>query len=714
MMPRDTERDEQAPGLAETRAHPRVKVHSLAYIELGQENAGLILNISETGMAIQAVQNLSANYLPRMHFRLPHTEALIQTSGKVVWQIKSKKELGIEFDAISEQTRDVIRKWIAAEENQQSESEEIHQRTLSDYVKPVPQATAFQKYPSESGDEVMEVPVPMTAPELSTIDPPAMQPAIENAAPSLANAPRVAEPPAPIAFPAAPRRLPDRWRPEPKASETRASIQRPAPNRQPEQIFGNASWNRRPTVPASRIESADKHPRWPYALVIILLFAVALVGITTLDPGLIDTAGIEAWIAGTAASFKLKHAPSPNTTQTQQASNTSPNANAALPATTAPLPPAGQSQAPPATQNSAADVPSTSPSDASPAAAQASQPTDNDANAPSTQSPPPNADSSRSDGSESNPAATTSTPNQPGNAIAPQSQRQSDRPQTVRTQPAPAYGREVPTREVPTRSIESGARENGARSTNKQYAGSRSPASTNNQAPLHAAQPNAQTGNAQNQTPARQPRPDSEALQAWRAQTTPPSSSDSAPSSTSGAQNRRSAQSNQFQNPYANSAAVAPAEKPAQNATTQPQAFIVEMSGYPSSPVPPSMPLAGVPSGSVAANSQLHAIWVPINLEWARQYLPGNLGVGRLLSSYSPAYPIEAAREGVQGTVKLDVTIAMDGTIRSVRVLGGPPILAHAAVSAIRDWRYGESFLAGQPIETQQYVSIVFRLTSSR
>ncbi|MGH9736604.1 MAG: TonB family protein [Candidatus Acidiferrales bacterium] len=716
MMPRDTERDEQAPGLAENRAHPRVKVHSLAYIELGQENAGLILNISESGMAIQAVQTLSSNYLPRMHFRLPHTDALIQTSGKVVWQIKSKKELGIEFDAISDQTRDVIRKWIATEDNRQSESEETHQRALADFTKPVPQGTAFQKYPSESGDDDMEIPVPMTAPELATIDPPVAQPEFENRAstvadsPTVADTPIAAELPAPLEFPSASKRLPDRWRAEPKLPERHAPIPRPIPTPQPERTFGNAAWNRHAQVPRSSIESAGKRPRWPYALVVILLAAVVLAGVSTVDPGLIDAASIEAWVANAAASFKLKHPPQTAATQTQQANATSPTANTALPPATAQVPPVAQSQSPSATQNatqnSTPNVPSTSPNAG---ATQSQRPGDNDASA-STQSTPPIADSGRSDTSESNSAATTSTPNQAGGAIQAPPQHQSQPAQSRRTQaeqtpPASSYGHDAPTRSI----------QNGAPSTNSQFAGSQRSALANNRA-SYGARTSSQAG-SQNQTAPRQSPSDSQAPQASRAQTVPPASSNSAPNSTSRAQNQTPAgQNNQYQNAYANSApsVAASANKTPQSATTQPQAFIVEMSGYPNSPVPPSMPLAGVPSGSVAANSQLHAIWVPTNLEWARQYLPANLGVGRLLSSYSPAYPIEAAREGVQGTVKLDVTIAMDGTVRSVRILAGPPILAHAAVSAVRDWRYGESFLAGQPVQTQQYVSIVFRLAPAR
>jgi TonB family protein len=125
------------------------------------------------------------------------------------------------------------------------------------------------------------------------------------------------------------------------------------------------------------------------------------------------------------------------------------------------------------------------------------------------------------------------------------------------------------------------------------------------------------------------------------------------------------------------------------------------------------MPLAGVPSGSVAANSLFHAIRVPASLAWTRSQLPSNLQVGSLVSSYSPAYPIEAAREGIEGSVRMDVIVGSDGTVRSVRVLSGPAMLSSAAVSAVRDWRYSETFLAGQTIETEHYVTMFFRLAAA-
>jgi periplasmic protein TonB len=110
----------------------------------------------------------------------------------------------------------------------------------------------------------------------------------------------------------------------------------------------------------------------------------------------------------------------------------------------------------------------------------------------------------------------------------------------------------------------------------------------------------------------------------------------------------------------------------------------------------------------VGASSQFHAIRVPPELKGSQ--LAGNLQIGQLVSSYSPAYPIEAAREGIEGTVRLDVIVGKDGTVRSVQVLSGPAILTSASAKAVRDWRYAETFLAGQPIETQQSVTLVFRL----
>ncbi len=106
---------ENSLGIAESRVHSRTEVRALAYIELSDENAGLILNISEDGLAVQAVQVVTSDHLPRMRFRLPKTDRTIEVAGRMVWQLRSRKEVGIQFVDLSDAARAHIHEWIAAE-----------------------------------------------------------------------------------------------------------------------------------------------------------------------------------------------------------------------------------------------------------------------------------------------------------------------------------------------------------------------------------------------------------------------------------------------------------------------------------------------------------------------------------------------------------------------------------------------------------------------
>jgi TonB family protein len=42
----------------------------------------------------------------------------------------------------------------------------------------------------------------------------------------------------------------------------------------------------------------------------------------------------------------------------------------------------------------------------------------------------------------------------------------------------------------------------------------------------------------------------------------------------------------------------------------------------------------------------------------------------------------------IGGTVRLEVTITPKGTVESAKVLGGNPILAESAVTAVKKWKY--------------------------
>ncbi len=106
---------EQSSQNTDRRGYHRLQVRSLVYVELGRSNGGLILNISEGGIAVQAAQVIAEDLFPEMRFRLPKSETWIKPTGKVVWQGKSRKEAGIQFLNLSENDRRLIHDWIHSE-----------------------------------------------------------------------------------------------------------------------------------------------------------------------------------------------------------------------------------------------------------------------------------------------------------------------------------------------------------------------------------------------------------------------------------------------------------------------------------------------------------------------------------------------------------------------------------------------------------------------
>lgn len=87
-----------------------------------------------------------------------------------------------------------------------------------------------------------------------------------------------------------------------------------------------------------------------------------------------------------------------------------------------------------------------------------------------------------------------------------------------------------------------------------------------------------------------------------------------------------------------------------------------------------------------------------------------SLQMGRLLSRVDPVYPEEAKQQGIEGTVKLYAIFNRDGAAQSVTSVSGPPLLVPAAINAIRQWRYSQTLLGGQAMETEEDVTVLFRL----
>jgi len=63
-------------------------------------------------------------------------------------------------------------------------------------------------------------------------------------------------------------------------------------------------------------------------------------------------------------------------------------------------------------------------------------------------------------------------------------------------------------------------------------------------------------------------------------------------------------------------------------------------------------------------------------------------GTRKILSRRPPQYPEIARRMKISGNVKLEAIVAPNGSVKSVEVKGGHPLLAQTAQDAIREWKW--------------------------
>jgi TonB family protein len=83
-----------------------------------------------------------------------------------------------------------------------------------------------------------------------------------------------------------------------------------------------------------------------------------------------------------------------------------------------------------------------------------------------------------------------------------------------------------------------------------------------------------------------------------------------------------------------------------------------------------------------------------------------------LIHRVEPDYPEAARGQQLQGAVVLDVHIGQDGTVQDVKVVSGEPLLADAAMAAVRQWRFQPRSIDGAPAEMQTRVTLNFRLSN--
>jgi TonB family protein len=82
-----------------------------------------------------------------------------------------------------------------------------------------------------------------------------------------------------------------------------------------------------------------------------------------------------------------------------------------------------------------------------------------------------------------------------------------------------------------------------------------------------------------------------------------------------------------------------------------------------------------------------------------------------LISRVSPNYPPEAKARGIQGQVAVEVIIGKNGSVSALQLLSGDPLLAPAAMEAVRQWRYQPLLVNGQPVPIRTTITVNFTLS---
>ena len=85
---------------------------------------------------------------------------------------------------------------------------------------------------------------------------------------------------------------------------------------------------------------------------------------------------------------------------------------------------------------------------------------------------------------------------------------------------------------------------------------------------------------------------------------------------------------------------------------------------------------------------------------------------GLLINRVEPTYPRLAQEARIQGAVVLTAIIGRDGSVQHLQVISGHPLLAPAAIAAVKQWQYKPYTLNGVPVEVETTVTVTFHVRS--
>jgi len=129
-------------------------------------------------------------------------------------------------------------------------------------------------------------------------------------------------------------------------------------------------------------------------------------------------------------------------------------------------------------------------------------------------------------------------------------------------------------------------------------------------------------------------------------------------------------------------------------------------------PSPPDISTTSLSNGIVGVGTEAANVAPPGAKAHANAPIHVSSGVmaARLIHSVQPEYPAVAKAIHLEGAVQLRAIIGIDGTVQNIEIASGNPILARAAVAAVREWRYQPTLLSGKPVEVETVITVQFQM----
>jgi protein TonB len=143
-MPSTSFNSEELRPAQERRRVPRLRLASLAYVDVDSDNGGILLNLSETGLALQAVAPFAGLTRVALRIQPPKPRKRLDLHAEITWLSESKKEAGLQFLELADDTRLEIANWISAEGGAREA------RATGDSAPPLPAPVSPAHFPDEA------------------------------------------------------------------------------------------------------------------------------------------------------------------------------------------------------------------------------------------------------------------------------------------------------------------------------------------------------------------------------------------------------------------------------------------------------------------------------------------------------------------------------------------------------------------------------------